>query len=117
MLMDRKVNPILAAVAAFAGGFAAGLLFAPESGRALRRKLASQAEAPTHWVGGRLHEVERQLTALEKELRATSAEFSEKLRETTQRTMAQYVPDLPDDPEAWHVESPEVARELRGLPR
>ena len=65
----------------------------------------------------RLHEIEQQLAALEKELRTTSNEFGDRLREATQRAVSHYVPEVPDNPDAWHVDTPEVTRELPGLPR
>lgn len=112
--MKRNTNWIVTAVAAFAGGYLAGMLFAPQSGRDLRRSIASRASEPAHWMEGRLHEIERQLSELERELRATSAEFGDRLREATQRAVSHYVPE---NPEPWRVERSEVTRELPGLPR
>lgn len=115
--MDGNRNWVAASIAAFAGGVLAGILFAPQSGREFRRAIANRALVPAHWVEGRFYEIERQLEALEQELRATSAEFSEKLRDATHRAVAQYVPDFPENPEAWDVDGPELTRDLPGLPR
>lgn len=112
--MNNMTKGLVTAIAAFAGGFFAGMLFAPQTGRDLRRAIATRAAEPAHWVEERFHEIEQQVTALERELRATSNEFGEKLREATHRAVTHYVPD---DVDAWNVEGSEVTRELPGLPQ
>jgi gas vesicle protein len=114
--MNRNLSWIAALAAAFAGGLLTGILFAPRTGRDLRQSIASRALEPAHWAEERLQEIERQLVALERDLRASSTEFGEKLRETTHRTVSHYVPEVPDDTKAWNVDSPEVTRDLPRMP-
>lgn len=107
----------LVAAAGFAGGVAAGVLFAPRSGDQTRRLISRQFLAPSRWFEDRLHAVERQLNALEKQLAATTSEFGEKLHEVTSKAVDQYVPSVPDDP-AWEgVDGKELTRDLRRMPR
>jgi gas vesicle protein len=109
---------LLVAAPAFAAGVAAGLLFAPRSGDQTRRLIGRQFLAPTRWVEDRLHDVERQLAALENQLAATTSEFGEKLHEVTSKAVGQYVPSVPDDPASWeNVDGNELTKDLRRMPR
>lgn len=84
-----------AAVVAFAGGLALGLLMAPRPGRELRQELASKARA-------RLQGLEQQLRQLESHLRQVEARFRALLPEDTETALqlkdqdvAQELPRMP----------------------
>lgn len=114
--MKATTKLVLTAAAAFAGGYAAGLLTAPQSGSRLRRVVARQVGVPTRWVEARFHEIERQLVTLEHQLMATSADLSERLREATHRAVDFYVPSMPEAASNWEVKDTEVTGDLRRMP-
>ncbi len=113
----KTTQTILLAAVAFAGGYLAGLLFAPASGRETRRRIARSAQEPSRWVGGQVHAFEARLAALEAQLQTLSRQFAEKMRETTQGALDQVLPSVPEDDEAWQIEGDELARNLRRMPR
>lgn len=113
----RDLDILVAAVVAFAGGLAAGLLLAPQSGRTLRGMIAERARAQTRWVEQQLNTVEERLATVEDRLRESGQELGAKVREATQKAVDQVVPSLPDDPEEWNLEDKDVAGELRRMPR
>ena len=109
-----SVSMTLVAASAFAGGYFSGLLLAPRTGRAARRRLTRQARASSKWLGGRVHALEAQLAALEQEIEALGHQFSAKVRAATHGAFNAFVPGFPD---GWGLERGEMARELRHLPR
>ncbi|NBC17762.1 MAG: hypothetical protein GVY18_10655 [Bacteroidetes bacterium] len=108
--MNAKSSMIVTAATAFVGGFFAGLFYASETGHTVRRRIADQAQHSTRWMEGRLHEVETRVQVMEQHLEDAGHEISDKLREATDR----YVPRSSDE---WTVESGEMARDLRRMPR
>ncbi|GIV59587.1 YtxH domain-containing protein [Rhodocaloribacter litoris] len=108
---------ICTALLAFAGGVAAGILFAPDSGRASREKIAARLRAERRRIEQQLRAMEEQLSSLEAQLVSAGQEVGEKVREAAQRVQAQLTPDLPGDPDAWKVEDNELGRDLRRMPR
>jgi gas vesicle protein len=113
--MNTRQTQLLTAVAAFAGGFLAGVLLAPQSGREARRRIARTAQDSTRWVEDRLQTVETQLGALEQQIQAAGAQFGEKVQEVAAKTVEQYVPSLPDDSDL--LEKEDLTRDLRRMPR
>lgn len=107
----------LVAVAAFAGGVLSGLLLAPESGQDVRRRVTRTARGSARWAGQRLHDVEDQLDALERQLQTLSAQLGQRLCEATQRAAHHYLPSAPADEAAWTLEGADLVRDLRRLPR
>ena len=115
--MNTKEALFLTAVAAFAGGFFAGMLLAPSSGRDARRRIAQTAHGSTRWVGDRLHSLETQLGALEEQIQTAGSQFGEKMRGAAQKAVDPYLPSFPEDAEAWKVDRKEVTEDLRRMPR
>ena len=114
--MSTNRNMLLTAMAAFAGGFVAGLLCAPQSGSVLRRRIGDSMQAPTQWAERHFHEIEEQIEALEKRLVATSSEFSEKLSAATKKAVENLVPSIPNETESWDLEGSEIKQDLRRIP-
>jgi gas vesicle protein len=95
------------AAATFAGGFLAGLMAAPDSGHVSRQRLAEKAQTQRHRLGEHLQAIEKQLAALEQDLHLLGKRFSDQLRSD----------DEAEEAITWDIDSEEVARELRGMPR
>ena len=115
--MNTRETLFLTAVAAFAGGFLAGMLFAPASGRDARRRIAETAQDSSRWVGDRLQDLEAQLGTLEEQIQTAGSQFSEKMRGAAKKAVDPYLPSLPEDDEAWKVERKELTKDLRRMPR
>ena len=115
--MNTRETLFLTAIAAFAGGFFAGMLLAPSSGRDARRRIAQTAQDSTRWLGDQLQGLEEQLGSLEDQIQAVSAQFGQKMRGAAKKAVDPYLPSFPDDADAWKVERKEVTKELRRMPR
>ena len=115
--MNTRETLFLTAIAAFAGGFFAGMLLAPSSGRDARRRIAETAQGSTRWVGDRLQDLEGQLGSLEEQIQAAGAQFSQKMRGAAKKAVDPYLPSFPEDDEAWKVDRKEVTKDLRRMPR
>ena len=115
--MNTRQTQLLTAVTAFASGFLAGVLFAPQSGREARRRIAETAQDSTRWMGDRLQAIETQLGALERQIQAASAQFGEKMREAATRAVDQYVPSVPEDSDALKIDQEDLTHDLRQMPR
>lgn len=115
--MNTRQTQLLTAVAAFAGGFLAGVLLAPQSGREARRRIVQTAQDSTRWVEDRLQTIETQLGVLEQQMQAAGAQFGEKVREAATRTVEHYVPALSDDGDLLEMDQEDLTRDLRHLPR
>ena len=115
--MNTRQSQLLTAVVAFAGGFLAGVLFAPQSGREARRRIAETAQDSTRWMGERLQAVETQLGAVEQQIQAAGAQFGEKMRGAAGKAVDQYVPSVPDDADALQIDQEDVDHDLRHMPR
>ncbi|RMF53896.1 MAG: YtxH domain-containing protein [Bacteroidetes bacterium] len=115
--MATNRNLFTTALLAFAGGLAAGLLFAPESGRTSREKLAARIRAERRRLERQIQALEEQLGHLEEQIVSAGHEMGERVREAAHRAEEQITPDLPDDPEAFKVDDEEMAQDLRRMPR
>ena len=105
--MNNAKALFFVAVATFAGGFVSGLMAAPDSGAASRRRIAEKAQAQRHLLGDHLTSIEKQLGALERDLQLLGRRFKEQLN----------IEAVDTEDIAWDVASDEVTRELRGMPR
>lgn len=105
--MKNTKTLLFVAAATFAGGFVAGLMAAPESGSASRRRLAEKAQIQRQRLGEHLQAIEQQLAALEQDLHLLGKRFSDQLRSDAGA----------EEPITWDLDSEEVTRELRGMPR
>lgn len=115
--MKRTTHLLATAVSAFAGGYLAGLLFAPQSGRKARQAIASQARAQTDRLEAQLHALEEQLIAVEQQLEESGYAFSERVRGAAQRTLDHYLPTFDEAADEWKLRRGEVTRDLRRMPR
>lgn len=106
--MSRTGTLLASTAAAALGGFAIGLLVAPQSGRQARSAIAARARAQTQRFETRLHGIEEQLIHLEEQLLASSHELGE-------RVSGAYIPDLSDDAD-WAPAQDEVEKDLGRLP-
>ena len=99
------------AAATFASGFLSGLMFAPDSGRASRRRIAEKAQAQGRRLGEHIQSIEKQLCVLERDLQLLGRRLGDQLHSATQGHAGA------DDEMTWEVDPEEVTRELRGMPR
>lgn len=104
---------LLSALAAFAGGFAAGVVYQSDPFRRVRSSIGASAREHTRWVEEQLHALENQVAHLEDQLHNLGDEFGQRIRDTVQ----QYVPDLELERKAWEVRDREVERDLPRMPR
>ncbi|MEM6645266.1 MAG: YtxH domain-containing protein [Bacteroidota bacterium] len=102
-----RIDTLITALAAFAGGYAAGTLLAPSRGEETRKAIGEKVRAQTRWMEDRIHQLEAQVEAmkasLDQKLEALAAE------ETTDA-------DQPAD-ESWDVDPSSVERDLARMPR
>ncbi len=112
--MNTKQSMLLSGVMAFMGGFIAGWALSTEKGKELRRNMSAQAHQTSNWMETRLHHIEDRIHRLEGRLHQASEGFAEKVKDATERATEHLVPTPPEE---WDVESNEVTRELRRLPR
>ena len=112
--MQTKNKVLIVGLAALAGGVAAGVFFAPQTGRKLRSQLVQSTQDSAHWVSGRLHTLENSLASLEEQLHSAGDQFADSLHEKTDKVLSYYLPDVPA---SWELEDREVARQLRRMPR
>ena len=109
----RSTNSvILAGIAGFIGGIAAGIFYSSEPCRDLRSQLKEGARERMQGVDARVQGLERQLAGIDENLRHLRDEFSRNLRETLEN----YRPSG-SQPEPWSVDESEVESELRHMPR
>lgn len=105
------------ALAAFAGGFVAGLLLAPHSGQKMRQLIAKKAKAQSRWMEHQLEGLQDQVNTLKDEVHAASQQVGDKVRTATNEVVDQVLPNLPDEADAWGVEGQDVVGDLRRMPR
>ncbi len=110
--MKTERNWLVTALAAFTGGFCAGLMLAPKSGHDLRRSISVNVQAQTRRMGEQLHDLEARLQHLERQLQESGEHFATAVREARDRAVEHYIPE----PGPWELESEEVAEDLRRMP-
>ena len=108
--IEMSTNNVLTGLAAFAGGFLAGVLLAPSSGRETRDRLSDEARNRMKSLEGQVRGVEDRLASLSDQIHDASDQF---------RTAAAHkvLPDVPEDPEAFKLDEEEVEADLRHMPR
>jgi len=115
--MSAKRDLLLIAAAAMVGGFVAGLLYAPHTGRELRRRIGRQAEASARWMEDSVHLLEERFHTLERRVEALAASWAARVQEATEETLDEYVPLHEDEATEWSLEKDEMTGELRRMPR
>lgn len=113
--MTNRVAVILIASSSFTGGVALGLLAASKRGRVACSRLADVVQAQSRLMQARLHEVQDQVRALERQVEQAGHDFTDRLAHAGENVLTHYLPALPE--EAWEVHRDELARELPHLPR
>lgn len=116
-MMRTSGRLLVTVAAAFAGGYLAGLLFAPLSGRQSRSAIAQRARSQSQRLEQQLHALEERLLDAEQQLEEAGHQFSERVRDATHRAMGHYVPTFDEEEVDWDVHKGEITRDLRRMPR
>lgn len=120
-----KTSQIITALSAFAAGFAAGMLYAPQSGEKLRAQIADQARTQLRQAENRLKELESRMRTLEQRLvnaglqlrERVRNQVSERMRNVADQTRDTILPALDDAADALRLDENEVSRDLRHMTR
>lgn len=104
--MAQSSNGVLTALLAFAGGFVAGILLAPDSGSGTRGRIASTAKDRLAHLDDQLDGLTGQLDALQNQIQKASQTIAERVK-----TVA--IGEEGD----WEVADDDVNRDLRRMPR
>ncbi len=122
--MASTRDTLLTALAAFAGGLLTGILIAPDSGARTRERIADEARARMKRLEGRLDSIQEQLSGLDDVLGRKTADLTRRARQVGEQVSARVRSAaheagsvVPDDPDAFHVDSGEVAHDLRRMPK
>ena len=114
--MTRQKDWLILASLAAVGGAAALYFFGPESLRKVPDGLSAGARERTKWLELRLQQVSRRVDTLEKQLYATTDDFSQRLESLRDKTLEQYMPDLGADGNAMKLTASDLDHDLRRLP-
>lgn len=114
--MNDQKNLLVTAIAAFAGGLLAGMLYAPRSGKQTRQVIGRKVREQTRWVEERVHNLEQKLEGVEEQISKLKADVTERVRDVTQKTVEHYVPDVSKDSAEWDVEKNDVTDDLSRMP-
>jgi len=102
-----RIDTLITALAAFAGGYATGTLLAPSRGEETRRAIGEKVRAQTRWMENRLQQLEAQVETMK-------AAMEQKLDALADEEAAD-VSQPADD--AWDVDTSSVERDLARMPR
>lgn len=115
--MGKTGSILFVAAAAFGAGAVAGLLFAPASGEENRRRISDQVKSQVAGLDGRLKELEKSISSIEKQIVSSGQELSSKVKDVAARTVDQYIPDVPDVEGNWSIEKSDLASDLPRIPK
>lgn len=104
---------VITGLLAFAGGFLAGILLAPESGAKTRKKIAKEAQSQLRGLGKQLDGLETRIEGLQKQVRETGTHLGERVVDAAK----QVVTTVTEEAAEIRVEANDVARDLRRMPR
>ncbi len=110
--MRTDHRSLLTAIAAFAGGFAAGVFFAPQSGRELRKTIGQGIQAQTERIHVQLQGIENQLHHIERQIEATGSQIAE----AGKKVIDKYGPGVVPGSEEWEIDSDEIEKDLPRMP-
>ena len=103
---------------AFAAGFVSGILFAPQSGKNTRKRIADEAREQLKAAESQIDAIEEQLAELNGRVQETGKELSGKIRQAANEAVDSYIPDLADGVENWSEGGEEdVVKDLRNMTR
>lgn len=116
--MNSSLSKATVVVIAFTTGFVSGVLFAPQSGKNTRRRIADEAREQLKAAESQLEAIEEQLAELNTRVQETGKDLSGKIRQAASETVDEYIPDLADGVEDWSEGGEdEVVRDLRNMTR
>ena len=113
--MNTRFSDIVTVVAAFTAGICTGLMIAPASGKALRRKMRAEAESQLKSAEEKLEMIEDQLAKVNDRIQTTGKEIGDKVREATQEAVDEILPDVTKGSENWDLTKDELEKELRHM--
>jgi len=111
--MADTQRTIITGLLAFAGGFLAGILLAPESGTKTRKKIAKEAQSQLRNLGKQLDGLEDRIEGLQKQVKQTGSHLGEKVVDAAKQVVSTVTEEAAD----FKVEQKEVAKDLRRMPR
>ncbi len=111
--MADTQQTIITGLLAFAGGFVAGILFAPESGAKTRERISREAQSQLRNLGKQLDGLEDRIDGLQKQVKEGGAQLGERVVDKAKQVMS----SVPDEAADFNVEANDVAKDLRRMPR
>ena len=111
--MAETQRTIITGLLAFAGGFLAGVLLAPESGAKTRKRIAKEAQSQLRHLGKQLDGLEDRIEGLQKQVKESGAHLGERVVGAAK----QVVSTVAEEAAEIRVEANDVAKDLRRLPR
>lgn len=111
--MADTQQTIITALLAFAGGFVAGILLAPESGSKTRKRIGKEAQSQLRNLGKQLDGLEDRIDGLQKQVKEGGAQLGERVVDKAKQVIAGVAEEAAD----FSVEANDVAKDLRRMPR
>ncbi len=111
--MNNRFSHIVTVAAAFTAGLCAGMMMAPQSGKALRRRLKQEARTQLKTAEEKLEQVEAQLNKVNERIQSAGKDIGDRVRDVAD----DYIPDLAKDGEDWDLTKEDMEKELRHLSR
>ncbi len=111
--MNIRFSHIVTVAAAFTAGLCTGMMMAPQSGKALRRRMKQEARSQLKVAEDKLEQVEAQLNKVNERIQAAGKDLGDKVRDAAD----EYIPDLAKDVEDWDLTKEDMEKELRHLSR
>ena len=116
--MKSSLSHATLVVTAFAAGFVSGILFAPQSGKTTRKRLADEARGQLKVAESQIEAIEEHLADLNERVHETGKDLSGKIRQAANNAVDSYIPDLADGVENWSEGGEdEVVKDLRNMTR
>ncbi len=92
-------------------------MIAPQSGKALRKRMRDEAESQLRSAEEKLEMIEDQLGKVNERIQATGKDLGDKVREAAQEAADEILPDVTKGSEEWDLTKDEMEKELRHLSR
>ena len=116
--MKSSLSKATLVATAFAAGFVSGILFAPQSGKNTRRRIADEARGQLKAAESQLDTIEEHLADLNGRVQETGKEITGKIRQAANEAVDSYIPDLADGVENWSEGGEdEIVKDLRNMTR
>ena len=111
--MADTQQTIITGLLAFAGGFVAGILLAPESGAKTRKRISKEAQSQLRNLGKQLDGLEDRIDGLQKQVKEGGAHLGERVVDKAKQVMSSVSEEAAD----FSVAANDVAKDLRRMPR